>query len=158
MFPLNNLSTSLLTFRKGRLLYEYVLIYKDGDGVKQVKDKCDCRIIHDEKVNEARLWALDEWKTEGLCQTFKALGDVSRLKILWALERQEMCVCDLAALLGITESAVSHQLRLLRTLRLVKNRRAGTILYYRLADDHVSQLVRIALEHIQEPGARNQKK
>ena len=62
-----------------------------------------------------------------------------------------VCVCDLAALLGITESAVSHQLRLLRTLRLVKNRREGTILYYRLADDHVSELVRIALEHISEP-------
>ena len=118
--------------------------------VKQFKDKCDCRIIHDKKVKEARHRSLDDWVTEDLCQTFKALGDSSRLKILWALEYQEMCVCDLAALLGITESAVSHQLRLLRTLRLVKNRREGTILYYRLADDHVSQLVRIALEHIQE--------
>ena len=134
------------------------------------KDKCDCRIIHEEKVNEARQRALDELVTENLCQTFRALGDMSRLKVLWALEYQEMCVCDIAAFLGITESAVSHQLRLLRTLRLVKNRRsvrsnrswwltalrlvknrrAGTILYYRLADDHVSQLVSIALEHIQE--------
>lgn len=119
------------------------------------KDKCDCRIIHEEKVNEARQRALDDLVTENLCQTFRALGDMSRLKVLWALEYQEMCVCDLAALLGITESAVSHQLRLLRTLRLVKNRREGTILYYRLADDHVSQLVRIALEHIQEPGVKN---
>jgi DNA-binding transcriptional ArsR family regulator len=119
--------------------------------VKQTKDKCDCRIIHDEKVNDARQRALDDEATEDLCQTFKALGDISRLKILWALEQQEMCVCDLAALLGITESAVSHQLRLLRTLRLVKNRRDGTILYYRLADDHVSELVRIALEHVREP-------
>lgn len=118
------------------------------------KDKCDCRIIHEEKVKEARQRALDDLLTENLCQTFKTLGDISRLKILWALEHQEMCVCDLAALLTITESAVSHQLRLLRTLRLVKNRREGTILYYRLADDHVSQLVRIALEHIQEPGIR----
>ena len=99
---------------------------------------------------EARQRALAEEVTGNLCQTFKALGDPSRLKIMWALEHQEMCVCDLAALLGITESAVSHQLRLLRTLRLVKNRREGTILYYRLADDHVSQLVRIALEHIGE--------
>jgi len=123
--------------------------------VKQTKDKCDCRIIHDEKVNDARQRALDDEATEDLCQTFKALGDISRLKILWALEQQEMCVCDLAALLGITESAVSHQLRLLRTLRLVKNRRDGTILYYRLADDHVSELVRIALEHVQEPGSRS---
>ena len=123
--------------------------------MKQQKDRCDCRIIHDDEVQEARLRALDDLVTEDLCQTFKALGDISRLKILWALEHQEMCVCDLAALLEITESAVSHQLRLLRTLRLVKNRRAGTILYYCLADDHVSQLVRIALEHIDEYGVRN---
>ena len=118
--------------------------------MKLLKDTCDCRIIHDEKVEEARQRALDDTATDELCQTFKALADPSRLKILWALNHQEMCVCDIAAFLGITESAVSHQLRLLRTLRLVKNRRAGTILYYRLADDHVSQLVSIALEHIQE--------
>jgi DNA-binding transcriptional ArsR family regulator len=123
--------------------------------MKQINDKCDCRIIHDDKVNEARLQALGDLAIEDLCQTFKALGDISRLKILWALEHQEMCVCDLAALLGITESGVSHQLRLLRTLRLVKNRREGTILYYRLADDHVSQLVSIALEHVQEPRTVN---
>ena len=122
--------------------------------MKHEKDNCDCRIIHDDKVREARQRALGISATENLCQTFKALGDPSRLKILWALEYQEMCVCDLAVLLGITESAVSHQLRLLRTLRLVKNRRDGTILYYRLTDEHVSQLVRIALEHIQEPGVR----
>jgi DNA-binding transcriptional ArsR family regulator len=122
--------------------------------MKQVKDKCECRIIHDEKVKEAREKALGDLATDDLCQTFKALGDMSRLKILWALAHQEMCVCDLAALLGITESAVSHQLRLLRTLRLVKNRREGTILYYQLADDHVSQLIRIALDHIQEPRVR----
>ncbi len=123
--------------------------------MKQIKDKCDCRIIHEEKVSDAHQRALEDFVTEDLCQTFKALGDVSRLKILWALEYQEMCVCDLAALLGISESAVSHQLRMLRTLRLVKNRRDGTILYYRLADDHVSQLVRIALEHVREPADKN---
>jgi DNA-binding transcriptional ArsR family regulator len=129
-----------------------MLIYENEEKMKQGKDICDCRVIHDDKVNKARQKALDDLTTEDLCQTFKALGDISRIKILWALEYQEMCVCDLAAFLGISESAVSHQLRLLRTLRLVKNRRAGTILYYRLADDHVSQLVRIALEHIEEPG------
>jgi DNA-binding transcriptional ArsR family regulator len=128
-----------------------MLIYKEGGRLKLIKDQCDCRIIHDEKVKEARKRALEDEATESLCQTFKALGDASRLKILWALEHQEMCVCDLAALLGISESAVSHQLRLLRTLRLVKNRRNGTILYYRLTDDHVSELVKIALEHVREP-------
>lgn len=116
-----------------------------------MEDRCDCRIIHDEKVQDARLQALAETTVDNLCETFKALADRSRLKILRALENEEMCVCDLAALLGVTESAVSHQLRLLRTLRLVQNRRAGTILYYRLADDHVSQLIDIALEHIREP-------
>ncbi len=124
--------------------------------MKQAKETCDCRIIHEEKVAAARRSALDEFTIGELSQTFKALGDVSRLKILWALEHEEMCVCDLAALLGITESAVSHQLRLLRTLRLVKNRRDRTILYYRLADVHVSQLVGIALQHIQEPAAGGQ--
>ena len=104
-----------------------------------------------DKVRKARKLALAEPEIEALSQTFKALGDGSRLKILWALERHEMCVCDLAALLEITESAVSHQLRLLRTLRLVRNRREGTILYYSLADMHVAQLVRIALEHVSEP-------
>ena len=140
-----------MTFSKEHLLYEYMLRYEHEGSVKQTKDKCECRVIHDEKVNEARQKSLEDWAIEDLCQTFKALGDVSRLKILWALEHQEMCVCDLAALLGISESAVSHQLRLLRTLRLVRNRRAGTILYYRLADNHVSELISIALEHIQEP-------
>jgi DNA-binding transcriptional ArsR family regulator len=119
--------------------------------LKQVKDQCECRTIHDEKVEEARQHSLGDDTTEYICQTFKALGDTSRLKILWAIELQEMCVCDLAALLGISESAVSHQLRLLRTLKLVKNRREGTILYYHLADEHVSELVKIALEHVQEP-------
>ena len=107
-----------MTFRKEPLLYVSICSYIErGSGVKKVKDVCDCRIIHDEKVREARLKALDDTSTEDLCQTFKALGDSSRLRILWALEHQEMCVCDLAALLGISESAVSHQLRLLRTLR-----------------------------------------
>ncbi len=115
------------------------------------KDLCDCRVIHEDKVNRAIKASLKSEDADNLCQTFKALGDGTRLKILWALEQQEMCVCDLAALLDVTESAVSHQLRLLRTLRLVKNRREGTILYYRLADDHISQLIQVALEHVQEP-------
>ncbi len=81
---------------------------------------------------------------------FKIFADPSRLKILFALERQEMCVCDIAAFLGLTESAVSHQLRLLRTAKLVKNRREGTVLYYRLVDDHVKMLTDIGLIHIRE--------
>ena len=114
------------------------------------EDYCQCRMIHQEKVEAARESALDVNEVEQLSQTFKALADPSRLRILIALWGQEMCVCDLAALLGVSESAVSHQLRLLRTMNLVKNRREGTILYYRLIDDHMKMLVDIALEHIEE--------
>jgi len=113
-------------------------------------DLCDCRVIHLDRVEKARELSLPQEEAEDVCQIFKALGDVSRLRILQALARGEMCVCDLAAFLGITESAVSHQLRLLRTLRLVKNRRQGAILYYQLADEHISQLIGIALEHVRE--------
>ena len=118
--------------------------------MSNLKDLCDCRVIHEDKVNRAREASLSAETIENLCHTFKALGDNTRLKILWALEKQEMCVCDLAAMLDVSESAVSHQLRLLRTLRLVSNRREGTILYYSLVDDHVSQLIQVALEHVQE--------
>ena len=74
----------------------------------------------------------------------------NRLRILWALDREEMCVCDLALLVSVSESAVSHQLRQLRQLQLVSNRREGPVLYYRLNDDHVSALIRLGLEHMRE--------
>ncbi|MCF6290416.1 MAG: metalloregulator ArsR/SmtB family transcription factor [Desulfobacterales bacterium] len=114
------------------------------------QDLCDCRVIHRDLVERARNMALAPGVLDDLSRIFKALADPSRLKIIRALEQQEMCVCDLAALLGISESAVSHQLRLLRTMRLVRNRRAGTILYYRLDDNHVAGLIRLALEHVNE--------
>lgn len=101
-------------------------------------------------VEEAIASSLHPDEIGTLAQIFKALADETRLKILWALEKREMCVCDLAAMLGLTESAVSHQLRLLRNLQLVTNRRDGVVLYYRLADNHVSQLIRITLEHLRD--------
>ena len=114
------------------------------------KDKCSCRLIHEDRIDEARKTALTDNENVCLAQLYKALGDPTRLRILWALDQGEMCVCDLAAFLGVSESAVSHQLRLLRQLHLVANRRNGPILYYRLDDDHISQLVNLALEHIRE--------
>lgn len=101
-------------------------------------------------VEEAIASSLAPNEIATLAQIFKALADETRLKILWALGKREMCVCDLAAMLGLTESAVSHQLRLLRNLQLVTNRRAGVVLYYRLADNHVSQLIRITLDHLRD--------
>lgn len=113
-------------------------------------EQCECRCIHQERVKTAEKHALPSGENEQLAALFKALGDPNRLRILWALDREEMCVCDLAKFVGVSESAVSHQLRLLRQLQLVSNRREGPILYYRLNDDHVSSLVHLALEHLRE--------
>jgi DNA-binding transcriptional ArsR family regulator len=97
---------------------------------------------------------LPEPTVTALAETFKALGDTTRVRILDALSRTEICVCDLAAALGLTESAVSHQLRLLRGLRLVKARRDGRHIHYSLADQHVVKLFAQGLEHVQEFGPR----
>lgn len=113
-------------------------------------DQCLCRIIHQSRVEKARQAIPPSREISQLSLLFKAMADQSRLKILMALHQEEMCVCDLAAFLGVSESAVSHQLRLLRQMALVANRRDGPVLYYRLTDAHISQLVLVALEHIRE--------
>jgi DNA-binding transcriptional ArsR family regulator len=94
--------------------------------------------------------ALEQMELERVTQLFKVLGDSTRLQIIKALEYGEMCVCDLAAFLGISESAVSHQLRTLRQLQLVANRREGPVLYYRLNDNHIHNLLGMVLEHVRE--------
>ena len=91
-----------------------------------------------------------------LAETFRALGDPTRVRILDALSRAELCVCDLAGLVGLSESATSHQLRLLRSLRLVRTRRSGRLIFYALDDDHITRLFAQGLEHVAEamPAAR----
>jgi DNA-binding transcriptional ArsR family regulator len=91
---------------------------------------------------------------EAMAETFKALGDPTRLRMLTALAAAELCVCDLATLVGISESAASHQLRFLRTLRLVRSRRDGRMVHYRLDDDHIVGLLAQGLEHVSEAGTR----
>jgi ArsR family transcriptional regulator, lead/cadmium/zinc/bismuth-responsive transcriptional repressor len=109
-----------------------------------ITDQCVGRIVHQEKVDLARAHDLDPGQVENLCQLFKAFAEPGRLRILHALLQQEMCVCDLAALLDVSESAVSHQLRLLRTMGLVVNRREGTVLYYRPANRRLIELISFA--------------
>lgn len=111
---------------------------------------CDCEIIHEETVNEvrAKLSGKDEYIE--LASLFKLFGDGTRAQILHALEHSEMCVCDLAALLDLTKSAVSHQLKALRLANLVKFRREGQNVFYSLADDHVKQILDMGFEHIRE--------
>lgn len=108
-------------------------------------------------INEARVAAVRHaMPTEGvlfrLAETFRVLGDPTRVRILHALSLEELCVCDIASLLGTTKSAVSHQLRLLRTLRVVRYRKDGRIVYYSLDDSHVGNLLREGLNHIASQG------
>jgi DNA-binding transcriptional ArsR family regulator len=111
---------------------------------------CSVRVVHLDRVNRARTEAIPESEMERLALTFKVLGDPTRLKIFVALSGGEMCVCDLAACLGLSESAVSHQLRRMREQALVKPRREGQVLYYALDDGHVAELLRLGFEHVRE--------
>lgn len=121
-----------------------------GTGMDYELDRCEINCIHDDAVREVRRVLLGEDVAASLAELFKALGDPTRVKILFSLLTRELCVCDLAAVIGASESAVSHQLRLLRTQKLVKFRREGKILYYSLADDHIEKLFAQGLEHVTE--------
>ena len=113
-------------------------------------DRCQVRMVNMHRIAKARSEAIPDAEVEQLALTYSFLGNPTRLKIVMALKGGEMCVCDLAAYIGISESAVSHQLRRLKDLALVKKRRAGQILYYALDDKHVIDLLEIGLEHIRE--------
>jgi ArsR family transcriptional regulator, lead/cadmium/zinc/bismuth-responsive transcriptional repressor len=108
------------------------------------------RVVHPDRIEIARRDAFSDQELARMAQVYKLLGDPSRLKIVLALRRQEMCVCDLAALGGISESAVSRQLRSLKDLDLVRSQRDGQVIYYSLDDKHVALLLDIALRHIRE--------
>ena len=114
------------------------------------EDGCQVRMVHLDRVARAREEAIPDRKLDRLALIYKLLGEPSRLKIAMALRGGEMCVCDLAALLGISESAVSHQIRRLKDLALVKSRRDGQILYYSLDDHQVDDLIRVGLNHVRE--------
>lgn len=111
-----------------------------------------CSRVH--VADEIRGRLIDTRLVEALAETFRVLGDPTRVRILDTLSRAELCVCDLATLLGVSESAVSHQLRLLRSMRIVRSRRDGRLIFYALDDRHVIDLFRQGLRHVQEDGAR----
>ncbi|HCS72887.1 MAG TPA: transcriptional regulator [Clostridiales bacterium] len=113
-------------------------------------DRCDCDVIHEDVVNRVREKMPEEEILYKLADLFKVFGDSTRIKILWALEESEMCVCDIANLLNMTQSAISHQLRVLRQAALVKSRRDGKVIYYSLDDEHVQQIMDQGMIHIRE--------
>lgn len=112
-------------------------------------DVCKVQCVNEPLVKKAREEMLSPEKSEDLANLFKAMADPGRVKILYALSRQELCVCCLQALLDMSQSAVSHQLRLLRNLRLVKYRKEGRMVFYSLDDEHITRLFSEGLNHIE---------
>jgi ArsR family transcriptional regulator, lead/cadmium/zinc/bismuth-responsive transcriptional repressor len=114
---------------------------------------CDLVQIDLTRVRKIRATLVQPDAVQGLADTFSALGDPTRVRILDALSHGELCVCDLAAVLGVSQSAVSHQLRLLRGMRLVKPRRDGRVVFYALDDQHIMSIFKQTLQHVQESAA-----
>jgi DNA-binding transcriptional ArsR family regulator len=112
------------------------------------EDVCTIKCVHVQAVEAAQKNRLPDQEVLGLAELFKILGDPTRVRILRALFAGELCVCDLACLLGMSASAVSHQLRVLRAARLVRFRKEGKVVFYSLDDDHVRGLVAEGLDHV----------
>ncbi len=111
-------------------------------------ERCEEQGLHPEQVRKARESMIPDDMLITLAETFSALADSNRMKILFSLATTELCVCDLASVVGVSESAISQHLRVLRSLRWVKGRRDGRLVYYSLEDQHVRDLLRMELEHL----------
>lgn len=113
-------------------------------------DVCEINYVNEKQVKAVRKEIPSGEVALDLAETFKVLSDATRVKIIFALSKAELCVCDLSALLGMHDSAVSHHLRLLRALKLVKYRKEGRMAYYSLDDEHIEKLFQQGLEHVRE--------
>lgn len=113
---------------------------------------CDCDIIHEDAVENAKNKILNEETLLLIADFYKALSDSTRIKIINLLEKNELCVCDISVILNMTKSAVSHQLKNLREMNLIKAKRMGKEIWYSLADDHVREVFEISLSHVLEGG------
>ena len=121
-------------------------------GQENPAEACEAYHLDSASVALIKRGLLPDRSVAALAETFKVLGDMTRIRILDAISRSELCVCDIARLLGLSESAVSHQLRLLRGMRLVRPRRAGRMVFYSLDDQHIVRLFEQGLEHVEERG------
>lgn len=113
-------------------------------------DRCDTFFVHESIAADVKENLPSDYEVTELAEFFKVLGDPTRMRIISALAHTELCVCDISYILNMTQSAISHQLRVLRKSRLVKNRREGKIVYYSLDDDHVLSIFAEGLTHINE--------
>jgi ArsR family transcriptional regulator len=117
---------------------------------KENKFICDCDCIHEDVVKRVRAAMPKAGVFYGLANLYKMFSDNTRIKILWALSNSTMCVCDLAFLLGMTKSAISHQLKYLRLSNMVRFEKKGKVVYYSLRDEHIRDIFENGLEHIKE--------
>ena len=117
---------------------------------KENQFSCDCDVIHEETVKRVRTAMPKAKDLYNLANLYKIFSDNTRLKILWALSCNPMCVCDLAVLMGMTKSAISHQLKSLRLSNFVKYEKQGKIVFYSLTDDHIKDIIEKGFEHIKE--------
>lgn len=115
---------------------------------------CDCNVIHENKVKESKKNMLKLRTIEDMSNFFKILGEPTRIKILNTLDNNEMCVCDIANVLNMTKSTISHQLNILRINNIVKYKKVGKEVYYTLDDEHVKEVFEIALSHIGHKGEK----
>ena len=120
------------------------------DDERTVENGCESRVVHRDVLDNVRGKMPDEDTLLNVAELFKVFGDSTRTRILSALSIEELCVCDISALLNMSMSAVSHQLRILRQTKIVKSRRCGKEILYSLDDEHISELYKIALEHLCE--------
>lgn len=130
--------------------YSYVHIKDVIDIDKFNDEKCEVTLIHEDNVKKAINELPDDELIVDLSDMFKIFGDQTRVKILMALESGEMCVCDIAAVMNMSQSAISHQLRVLKQSNIVKTRREGKVVYYSISDDHVKEIFDMAMVHVQE--------
>ena len=130
--------------------YSYVHIKDVIDIDKFNDEKCEVTLIHEDNVKKAINELPDDELIADLSDMFKIFGDQTRVKILMALESGELCVCDIAAVMNMSQSAISHQLRVLKQSNIVKTRRQGKVVYYSMSDDHVKEIFDIAMVHVQE--------
>ena len=113
-------------------------------------EKCECTVIHEDIVEKVKKQMPEESKLIQTAELLKVFGDPTRIKIICALMKAEMCVCDLSALLEVSQSAISHQLKTLKQTRLVKYRRDGKVIYYSLDDEHVAEIFEAGYSHVME--------
>ena len=118
--------------------------------MREKDEVCECEIIHEDVVKRLKATFPKDEMIFDLADFYKIFGDTTRVKILYALDKSELCVCDISALLAMSVSAVSHQLRTLRESNLVRTKRQGKVIYYSLADDHVKSILECGIDHISE--------